>query len=291
MKTFLIGMLYSGENEYAESRRSLERQSLGDWELLQIENLPNKQAHDALYRAFMEKADRFRFFLKLDADTVFNSERSLEILLSLLDVPERDLLVTDAHDWISDTPIPAGMQSYSSRVRWPVSPDLLMVDHTPVFPGHGHRQYLPPVPIAVHSPNPSSFQAFRYGVHRALKAIQPDRRRKDVRRAVLHWSVLKNIWRSYRAHGDARRLAALLGVEAVLSGLGDRLKLLESYSGDYARALCTELTRSSVAEQESGLQRLWDYESVNDMRWTNALYGEPWVERATIKDIDPARLL
>jgi len=30
---------------------------------------------------------------------------------------------------------------------------------------------------------------------------------------------------------------------------------------------------------------------VNDMRWTNALYGEPWVERATIKDIDPARLL
>jgi hypothetical protein len=126
-------MLFAGENEYAQSLESLERQSFRQWDLVRYENLPNKQAHDQLYRTFMERAASYRFFLKLDADTVLRDENSLEQLMLLLDVPERGTLIIDAHDWISDFLIPAGMQAYSNRVRWPVNPDLLMVDHSPVF--------------------------------------------------------------------------------------------------------------------------------------------------------------
>jgi hypothetical protein len=291
MKAFLIGMLYSGENEYADSIRSVENQSIADWDLLRFENLPNKEAHDALYRAFMARADEYRFFLKLDADTVLRGPHALATLQTLLDVEGRDTLIIDAHDWISNCPIPAGMQAYSNRVRWPVNPDLLMVDHTPIFPGTGLRQYLPPAPLADHSPNPSAFQAFRYGVHRAMKAIQPDRRDKDLRRAVLHWSILKNIWRAFREAGDARRLTALLGAEAVLSDLGDRLKLLENYSGEYVRNLMTTLTADPEQQQAERLERLWQYEVANDQRWLAALYSPPWIERRTQKDIDPAQML
>jgi hypothetical protein len=286
VKAFLVGMLYSGENEYAASVAALERQSLRDWDLLRLENLPNKEAHDRLYRAFMQRAGDYRFFLKLDADTVLRDEHSLQTLHTLLDVPQRDTLVIDTHDWISNSLIPAGMQAYSNRVRWPANPDMLMVDHTPSYPGKGHRQYLPPAPIADHSPDPSPFQAFRYGVHRCLKAIQPDRREKDIRRAVLHWSLLKNIWRAFRAAGDSRRLAALLGAEALLSELGDRLKLLESYSGGYAKELFERLMGDPLEHQVAGLEQLWEHESVNDQRWLNALYSAPWIVRETASDID-----
>ena len=115
-KAFLVGMLYAGENEYAASVAALERQSLHDWDLVRIEHLPNKEAHNRLYRTFMERADVYRFFLKLDADTVLRNEHSLEALYTLLDVPQRDTLVIDVHDWISDSLIPAGMQA-CRRIR------------------------------------------------------------------------------------------------------------------------------------------------------------------------------
>ena len=247
MKTFLVGMLYSGENEYAASVAALEQQSLRDWDLLRFENLPNKEAHDRLYQAFMQRADQYRFFLKLDADTVLRDAHSLDTLVGLLDIPERDTLIVDAHDWISDSLIPAGMQAYSNRVRWPVSPDMLMVDHSPRFPGHGHRQYLPPAPIAEHSPDPSPFQAFRYGVHRCLKAIQPDRRKKDVRRAVLHWSVLKNIWRAFSGAGEGglpqARCPARRGGRAEWTGRSPQI----------ARKLFGHLRAKSVRAVDAGL--------------------------------------
>jgi hypothetical protein len=142
----------------------------------------------------------------------------------------------------------------------------------------------------VHSPDPSPYQAFRYGIHRALKAV-PDRRKKDPRRSVLPWSLLKNIWRAYCRHGDARRLTALIGAETVLSGLGERLSLLESYSGDYSRRLFSELGADRPEEREAEIGRLWSYKGPNDQRWLKALYSRPWAERGTQQEIDPTTRL
>lgn len=285
MKTFLIGMMSCGEQERAASLAALRRQSVADWDLFEVENLPNKEAHDALYAAFMRGAGAYRYFLKLDADMVFRDEHGLAALLELMRAPERDLVMTEVHDWASDMLTP-GLLAFSNRVRWNVNPDRLMVDHAPIFPGKGHRVWGPPAPLVVHSPDPSPLQAFRYGLHRILKAAQPDRREKDLRRAVLHWSLLKNIWRAHQRHGDDRRLCALLGAEAVLSELCDRAQVLESYSGDYMRSLFAELVPDPPAKALDQLRGLWDHETANDGRWAGLYLAPPWVERATLADID-----
>lgn len=285
MKSFLIGMMSSGEQERAASLASLSRQSVTDWDLCEVANLPNKEAHDKLYATFMRRASEYRYFVKLDADMVFRDEQGLAALLDLFTVPDRDLVMSEVHDWASDMLTP-GLQAFSNRVKWNVNPDQLMVDHAPIFPGKGFRVWGPPAPLVVHSPDPSPFQAFRYGLHRILKAVQPDRREKDLRRAVLHWSLLKNIWRAHQRHGDERRLCALLGAESVLSGLCDRAQVLDSYSGDYAKALFAQLVPAPPGKALEQVRGLWDHETANDSRWLNLYLAPPWVERATLADID-----
>jgi hypothetical protein len=285
MKTFLIGMMSSGEQERAASVASLRSQSVTEWDLFEVENLPNKEAHDTLYATFMRSAGAYRYFLKLDADMVFRGAHGLAALLDLFKAADRDLVMTEVHDWASDMLTP-GLLAFSNRVRWNVNPDRLMVDHAPIFPGQGHRVWGPPAPLVEHSPDPSPFQAFRYGLHRMLKAVQPDRRDKDLRRAVLHWSLLKNIWRAHQRHGDERRLCALLGAEAVLSDLCDRIQVLDSYSGDYAQTLFEQLVPEPPGKALDQLRVLWDHETANDSRWLGLYLSAPWTERATFADID-----
>jgi hypothetical protein len=285
MKTFLIGIMSSGERERAASIASLRGQSVTEWDLFEVENLPNKEAHDSLYATFMASADAYRHFLKLDADMVFRDAHGLAALLDLFKVAGRDLVMTEVHDWASDMLTP-GLLAFSNRVRWNINPDRLMVDHAPIFPGAGHRVWGPPAPLVEHSPDPSPFQAFRYGLHRVLKAVQPDRRDKDLRRAVLHWSLLKNIWRAHQRHGDERRLCALLGAEVVLSDLCDRMQVLDNYSGNYVQALFDQLVPDPPGKALDQIYALWEHESANDSRWLGMYLAAPWIERATLADID-----
>src|SRR5688572_22030780 len=115
MKEFLVGMMSQGENEYPAALQSLRSQASQDWELFEIRNQPNAEAHQTLYRTFMENAGRFRFFLKLDADMVLRSRSALEQLRALFDPPDLDQVMTDVADWASGQLIP-GMQSFSNRV-------------------------------------------------------------------------------------------------------------------------------------------------------------------------------
>ena len=153
MKSFLVGMMSSGEHERAASIASLRAQSVTDWDLFEVENLPNKEAHDTLYTTFMSSAGAYRHFLKLDADMVFRDERGLAALLDLFRVENRDLVMTEVHDWASDMLTP-GLLAFSNRVRWNINPDRLLVDHAPIFPGEGHRVWGPPAPLVLHSPDP-----------------------------------------------------------------------------------------------------------------------------------------
>jgi hypothetical protein len=278
-------MMSNGERERAAALASLRRQSVANFDLFEVENLPNKEAHDTLYATFMRRAGAYRYFLKLDADMVFRDENGLAALLELFKVKDRDLVMTEVHDWASDMLTP-GLLAFSNRVKWNINPDRLMVDHAPILPGNGHRVWGPPAPLVVHSPDPSAFQAFRYGLHRILKAVQPDRRDKDLRRAVLHWSLLKNIWRAYQRHGDERRLCALLGAEAVLSELCDRTQVLENYSGEHVQDLFVQLVPEPPSKALEQVRSLWEHETANDSRWVNMYLSPPWVERATLANID-----
>ncbi|MCS3826460.1 hypothetical protein GGP85_001913 [Salinibacter ruber] len=214
----LIGTLYTGENEFEQSKHSLRQQTHTKWEQVVYKHLPNKKAHDQLYRTFMEQSEDFDLFLKLDADMVFRSEDSLQTLVDLFKrEPELDHALLAVHDWASDTLI-MGLHAYSKRVVWEASEEDLFVDHSPFIPGKRLSTKRPPAPIVDHSPNPSPFQAFRFGVHRALKVLQRDRSDLAVFRSRMQWDLLGNVWQRF-CRTDIRRLGLIvLGAEQVLKG-------------------------------------------------------------------------
>ena len=213
----LVGTLYTGENEFEQSKRSLQRQTHEDWEHVVFKHLPNKQAHDRLYRTFMEHADDFDLFLKLDADMVFRSKTSLQTLVDLFESePELDHALLAVQDWASDSLI-MGIHAYSNCAVWTSSDEELFVDHSPSVPGKRLSTKKPPAPIVDHSPDPSPFQAFRFGVHRALKVVQRDRSNLDFFRSRMQWTLLRNIWRRFTETGLRRLGLIIAGAEEVFA--------------------------------------------------------------------------
>jgi hypothetical protein len=213
----LIGTLYTGENEFEQSKRSLQRQTHEHWEQVVLKHLPNKEAHDRLYRTFMEHADDFDLFLKLDADMVFRSKTALRTLVKLFEShPELDDALLAVRDWASDSLI-MGLHAYSHRAVWTSSEEELFVDHTPSVPGKRLATKGPPAPLVDHSPDPSPFQAFRFGVHRALKVVQRDRSRLDLFRARMQWTLLNDVRRRFAETGHRRFGLIVAGAEDVFS--------------------------------------------------------------------------
>jgi len=216
-KLFLVGMLFCGENERAQAVAALERQELESWDLFVLENLPNKAAHDALYGEFMARAADYDFFLKLDADMVFRHERGLTTIRDLFAAdPGLEGMMFDVHDWYSDYLTP-GLQVFRSSVRWAPHADPLMVDPMPRMTGRAVRVTKAPAPLVVHSPDPSPLQAFRFGVHRAMKMLQLDRpaAARDRGRFEVHYVILQATWDKLRESNDARRALAIAGAEYV----------------------------------------------------------------------------
>lgn len=262
----LVGILFSGENEYDLCLGALRKQRHQTWDHFVLENLPNKAAHDALYQRFMDEATSYELFCKLDADMVFRSADGLgQIVQIFAETPDLDELMVDVHDWCSDLLIP-GQMTYSSVVRWEHDPDPLIVDHHPRIQGKSRRLSREPAPLADHSPSPAPLQAFQFGVHRALKAFQLDRKQKDFARALLHWRILTSIWSAYREHGDVRRLYALMGVEHVLA---NRITAFDSSYKSPALAAHFEQNVLAQAREalESRLRREWDAVLLNDQRF------------------------
>ncbi len=258
----LVGTLYTGENEFGQCKHSLQRQTHTDWEHVVYEHLPNKEAHDRLYRTFMEQSEDFDLFLKLDADMVFRSEDSLQTLVDLFKrEPELDHALLAVHDWASDTLI-MGLHAYSNRVVWEASEEDLFVDHSPFIPGKRLSTKRSPAPIVDHSPDPSPFQAFRFGVHRALKVLQRDRSDLAVFRSRMQWNLLGNVWQRF-CRTDIQRLGLIiLGAEQVLKGEvsqtdydDDSEDLRRRFEQNLADLTVEAIKKRLGSHWESGLQR------------------------------------
>lgn len=211
----LVGTLYCGENEFEESTEMLRAQSYKHWDQVVFRDLENKKAHDALYREFMNRSREYDLFLKLDADMVFRSRDSLEKLVDLfVSFPELDHLRTPVRDWYSGIPIPA-LHLFSNRARWERSEEKVFVDGPPSIPG---RSMVIDVCFVNHSPNPSRRQAYLFGMHRAVKAVQPGS--TDFRRgqAMMQWNILVNTWKHFERSRDPRLGLCILGADKVLRG-------------------------------------------------------------------------
>ena len=212
----LIGTLYSGENELEECINSVKAQKYKRWEHKIIKNLPNKLAHETLYNMFMENGNEYDLFVKLDADMVFKSNDSLNLIVRLfLENDKLDHAVIAVIDWYSDSLI-TGLHTFSNRVKWYTSNEQLFVDETPIYTGNFRLYWGDPAPIAQHSPNPSFKQAFQFGIHRGLKAMQYGRKKFNRTRSKEQRDLINKIWNNFVKYKDIRYGLVILGVDKVI---------------------------------------------------------------------------
>jgi hypothetical protein len=214
----LVLTLRSDEQEFERSVASLRAQDYTEWDHRVFESLANREAHQALQREIMQRAGEYELFVKLDADMVFNRSSALGELVALFrETPDADHARCVVHDWFSDSMI-MGLHVYSSRVRWGANDETLFVDTLPEFPGRQRSLWSAPAPFVDHCPDPSPRQAFFFGIHRALKAIQPDRgpSRFAYGLAAGQWRILRGTWRHFLRSRDPRLALAIMGADAVL---------------------------------------------------------------------------
>ena len=221
MMRFLILTLHNGENEFESCLRSVASQSHADCEQRVFENLPKAEAHTLVYETIMSASDEYDLFLKLDADMVLADENVLERIGGFFQrVEDLDHLVLGVTDWFTNDDI-IGVHTFSNRARWLPNPSGLFTDPDPVIPGRKVMIFRPR-PVAVrHGFNPTSFHAFYFGVHRAMKACQiyVDRSKKQPYAARIDWQTLGRVWRHYKSSGDRRLGLAIFGADLVIQNL------------------------------------------------------------------------
>ena len=165
-----VGTLACGEAERAECLAAVAAQTGVSITHTVIENLPELEAHNALWDAWELAKARHDLFVKIDADTVLTRPTALEEITALF----TDEAVTGAqillHDFFTDGLI-AGLNAFSRAVTFRRATDRLWTDRV----DGGHRVVLKgePVrhlaPIGWHCRAPHPHQAFHFGLHRALK--------------------------------------------------------------------------------------------------------------------------
>lgn len=208
-----IGTLYTIENEYEECLRSIRAQTYGDFDHFVFKDLPNKQAHTALFQSFLERADEYDALVKVDADMVLARDTLFENIVRKLEENDWvDVLSIAVHDFFSDGLI-WSLNAYRNTVRWELGNESLFVDRPRVQPERYLMDDSELVPAAYHCKDPSPYQAFHFGVHRGLKVIQPGRINKNEDTSKSQWNFLERTWVNFQRTGDVRLGLACLGAE------------------------------------------------------------------------------
>lgn len=228
----LVGMMYSGENEYQQALEALNKQTHQSFELIEVKNLQNKEAHDTLYAGFMARHKDFDFFLKLDADMVFAHEQALAEMVQTMVQSQSANILAYVKDCPSGLMIP-GIQMFKSDTQWLGSDEELNVDYVPKLNGKSlievQQNWI------LHMPNPSKQQLFRYGVHKALKALQPNQEKSSFKKAILHINILAGINRNLQSNPDF--YLSLIGSTMVFTKQIDSIQ----YNGEVAQQLFERL--------------------------------------------------
>jgi hypothetical protein len=174
MARLLIHTLNSGEAALPVLVRQLASQSFRDFEHEVVSGLSNREAQTVQYSAFMQRADSYDLFMKLDADMTFRSDTSLAAAVRATDDhPDVQHFVFPLWDCFTEAET-LGVHIYRSGVRWGDFRDDLFVDADPV----NARQLIwdgPPVPFVNHGEVVSDFECFSFGVHKFLKVAQRGR--------------------------------------------------------------------------------------------------------------------
>lgn len=248
MTKILVGTLYSGENEYAACLEAIRNQSFTNFDHMLIENLPELEAHNKLYRAFIDRAGEYELLIKVDADTVLLSE---DLFARLVDKFAQnqwlEVMNIGVLDFFTDEMIPAGIQIYRNTVRWDFSKDTVFPD----IPILDSQRFLYDktelAPAATHCQDPSIPQSFHYGVHRGLKSVQKIH-------STTHWKNLIKVWEKFLRTQDRRLGFAILGAELVYAGVFGREE--QNYTNPKMDQALSGYLDYSSSELKREIQRL-----------------------------------
>lgn len=217
----LVGTLYCGEQDYPHCQKSIESQSGVEVEHFVISNRPNKEAHEALYSKFMDKAHDFDLFVKVDSDMVICRSDLFKRLASCFeDKSAIDMITVPVRDFFTGCEI-AGLNAFRSSVTWDEARDRIFVDNEPV---PRDKTYIAKelAPAADHCFYCSEFHAFHFGVHRGVKmraALTTKSRKYRSRFHILNYrKVCAN---TYKNKSDRRLWLACIGLENALAGVFD----------------------------------------------------------------------
>lgn len=213
-----VGTLHTIENEFDECVQSIELQTYKNFNHFVFRNLPNKEAHIALFKSFLEVKNEYDALIKIDADMVLASPSLFENIVRKLGANNQvDVLSIAVHDFFSDQLI-WGLNAYRNTVRWELENEKLFVDRPQVPPERYLMDDKELAPAAYHCKNPSPYQAFHYGVHRGFKVIQFNRSNKIEQSSKTHWNSLERTWINFQRSKDIRLGLACLGAELTYQG-------------------------------------------------------------------------
>jgi len=195
-----VGTMYTQEGEFQDCITRVQAQEGVVVSHVIISNLKEKEAHNALWKAWRDAKDSHDLFVKVDADTVLASTTTLADIYTQFQSNERVTgLQAPLFDYMTDSMI-NGLNVFSPRVVFNDTNDELYCDRK-VDEGHDivlRERDLPEalIPAGFHCFDPTDRQAFHYGLHRMLKG---------------QTATLDKVFNAWARDRDRPRLFALVG--------------------------------------------------------------------------------
>ena len=214
----LVGVLVTIENEYNDCINSIRSQSYADYKIFEINNKPKNIAHDLLFSYFSENKDKYDILIKIDADMVIADNNLFkDIIREFKENKRLDRLFIPVFDHFVGRNL-GGVNVYRNTVKWDKNKDNYFTDR-------GHKkdtirdnkswQIPENTPIIHHCPNPSNYQAFHFGLHRMMKALQPGKINAKINK--IHWRTIRWILEKHKNNKTDNLKYALMGADCALS--------------------------------------------------------------------------
>lgn len=213
--------MYCGENEFSECVGSVKLQNtLYKVKQLFIKNKGNAEAHNLLYSMIMDKSNKYDYFVKLDADMVFEHDNSLDMLIKLAVDSKADIFSIPVNDFMTGTML-WGLNVYKSGVEWHINSNELFTDQQVLKKQYKQAKQSLNLEqsLVSHASNPTDMQAYMFGVHRAAKVTQTEESTYLIGHAIGQLNTLKNVFKKFKSTKNKKHGFALIGAYQMLNGL------------------------------------------------------------------------
>ena len=166
--TFVVCTMHCDEPDFEHCVRSIAQQKNVNIKHIVVDNLPEVEAHNVVYRTFND-ADPSWIRAKIDADVTLIDEHILERVAQDLSLrPHAAGLMPAVYDRLTDSHINAGIMFYTSAARFRHQSDPLKCDRNVLEP-NVEASILDWYCVGRHMQYANELTAFRYGFHRGLK--------------------------------------------------------------------------------------------------------------------------